>query len=69
MAPFHRMTYGTHLNFRETTRMLIGLGRPPGRDEEVAICNAAGEGAASYKRPALLRECFDVSVSALPAVS
>ena len=43
MAPFHRMTYGTHLNFRETTRMLIGLGRPPEKDEKVAICNA-GEG-------------------------
>ena len=43
MAPFHQMTYGTHLNFRETTRMLIGLGRPPEKDEKVAICNA-GEG-------------------------
>ena len=36
MAPFHRMTYGTHLNFRETTRMLIGQGRPPGKDEKAA---------------------------------
>ena len=68
MAPFHRMTYGTHLNFRETTRMLIGLGRPPGKDEKVAICNWA---VCSYKRSvALLREFFDVSlVSALLAVS
>ena len=44
MAPFRRMTYGTHLNFRETTRMLIGRGRPPGKDEKVAICNTGGGG-------------------------
>ena len=37
MAPFHRMTYGTHLNFRETTRMLIGQGRPPGKDEKRSL--------------------------------
>ena len=54
MAPFHRMTYGTHLNFRETTRMLIGLGRPPGRDEEVAICNAAGEGGGLVQEAGLI---------------
>ena len=33
------MTYGTHLNFRETSRMLIGRGRPAGRDEKEAICS------------------------------
>ena len=49
------MTYGTHLNFRETSRMLIGRGRPAGGDEKEAICSREEGKGASHKGPALLR--------------
>ena len=54
------MTYGTHLNFRETSRMLIRRGRPAGRDEKEAICSreegkgGAAQGSSLIEKKALM---------------
>ena len=57
------MTYGTHLNFRETSRMLIIRGRPAGRDEKEAICSREeGRGGAAQGSSLIEKALMPVSL-------